>query len=136
MGKTRILVIDDEPALTRMLRCDLEAFGGYEVQVENHPLQGVEAARRFRPDLILLDVVMPDVDGGQVAAQLRDDEATRQIPIVFLTAITSRQEVRATGSLIGGSVFLPKPVKIDEIIACITQQLEQHPHRQEPRPPA
>ena len=124
MAKKKILVVDDEASLTRMLRRNLEATGKYEVREENSGAHAYETAREFQPDMIMLDVMMPDMDGGDVAAKIQDDESLKHIPIVFLTAILKKEEVaESTGSTIGGRTFLVKPVKVDDLIACIENHL-------------
>ncbi len=124
MAKKKILVVDDEASLTRMLRRYLEATGKYEVREENSGAHAYETAREFQPDMIILDVMMPDMDGGDVAAKIQDDENLKHIPIVFLTAILKKEEVaESTGSTIGGRTFLAKPVKVDDLIACIENHL-------------
>ncbi len=119
MAKKRILLIDDEPSFTRMLRLNLEKAGGYEVREENRGSQGLATAREFKPDLILLDVIMPDADGGEVAAQIKADRNLKDTPIVFLTAVVSKKEE----GLIGGRPFLAKPVGVKEVIDCIERHL-------------
>src|SRR5712691_3253920 len=101
--KKRILLVDDEATITRTLKLYLEGTGAYEVRAENRGSAALEAARTFKPDLILLDVAMPDMDGGDVAAQIRGDEALKDSPIVFLTALVKKQEVVATGVSLGAS---------------------------------
>jgi len=68
-------------------------------------------------------VMMPDMDGGAVAASLAEQSQLAQVPIIFLTAIVSRQEVEPSGSIIGSHLFLAKPVKHDDLVACIERQL-------------
>ena len=123
MSKKKILVVDDEASLTRMLRRNLEATGKYEVKEENSGAQAYASAKQFQPDMILLDVMMPDMDGGAVAAQIQDDENLKHIPIVFLTAIVQKEEAEDTGSNIGGRTFIAKPVKLDDLITCIEDKL-------------
>ena len=102
MSTKRILVVDDEPGVTRNLKLTLESGGGYEVLSENHAANALTAARIFRPDLILLDVMMPDMDGGDVAARLRADPLLRDTPIIFLTALVSNEETDGHEMLSGG----------------------------------
>ena len=92
MMKKRILLIDDEPSFTRALKLHLEKSGAYEVTEENRGEMALETARRFKPDLILLDVMMPDVDGGEVASEIRSDAKLKNTPIVFLTAALAKDE--------------------------------------------
>src|SRR2546422_3315981 len=93
MKKKRILIIDDEASFTRLLNLNLGCTGKYAVRAENNPPEGLAAVREFHPDLILLDVMMPQMDGGTLAAQLQSDSRFRQIPIVFLTAAVRKDEV-------------------------------------------
>ncbi len=123
MAKKKILVVDDEASLTRMLRRNLEATGKYEVREENSGAHAYKTAREFQPNMIILDVMMPDVDGGDVAAKIQDDENLKHIPIVFLTAILKKEEAESTGGNIAGRTFLAKPVKVDDLIACIEKNL-------------
>ncbi len=124
--KKRILLVDDEAPITRMMRRNLEATGRFEVLDVNDPTQALQLARQFKPDLALLDVMMPEKDGGELAADFKEDPELSRIPVVFLTAIVSRNEVNPTGSLIGEHIFLAKPVKLEELLSCIDAQLAAH----------
>ena len=123
MDKQRILLIDDEAAFTRVLKSYLEKTGRYEVRMENSGTDAAEIARAFRPDLILLDIIMPDVDGARVAEAIKDDVRLQHIPVVFLTAVASRDEVYAHGGMIGGQCFLAKPVSAKDVLARIELEL-------------
>jgi len=117
-------LVDDEPAFTRVMRNYLEDTGRFEVRMENDPRKAVAAARDFRPDLILLDVIMPDMDGGDVAFQLKADHALRNVPLIFLTAIVSKEFVSGHGEMIGGHPFLAKPVDAAELIEAVDRVLK------------
>jgi len=119
MRKKRILLVDDEVSITRALSMYLEENGNCEVRVENAGSRAVAAARAFRPDLIFLDIVMPDADGGTLAAEIKADVILRDTPIVFLTALVSRHEMRDGATTIGGHPFLAKPTDPDEVLAYI-----------------
>src|SRR6185369_17261351 len=123
MNSKRILVVDDEPSITRNLKLNLESGGGYQVLGENHATNALRATRMFRPDLILLDVMMPGMDGGDVAARLRADPLFRDTPIIFLTAIVSNEETDGHEMLNGGETFLAKPVDIGELKKTIQEHL-------------
>ena len=123
MEKRRILLIDDEETFARSMKSYLELTGRYEVRMEHDSRQALQAAREFQPDLILLDVIMPQGDGGHVAAQIRGDQRVKEAPVVFLTAVVSRDETSAQHGIIGGHQFLAKPVTGKEVLACIEQQL-------------
>jgi len=122
-AKKKILVVDDEASLTRMLKRNLESTGKYEVHTENSGAGAFTAAHSFHPDFILMDVMMPGPDGGEVAGRFREDAALKHIPIVFLTAIVQPQETKPTGSLIGGCEYLAKPVKFEDLVACIEKHI-------------
>jgi len=122
--KKKILVVDDEVILTKMVKMNLERTGNYEVHTENEGSKALQAARDFKPDLIFMDVMMPDMSGDEVIAEIRDDTKLTSIPYVFMTAIVSKAETEDMGNIIGGNEFLAKPVKTEEIIATIERILE------------
>ena len=123
MNRKKLLIVDDEGAFTRMMKLVLEKTGQYEVFFENNARQALAAARACQPDLILLDVVMPEMDGGDVAALLRQDPLLKDIPIVFLTALVGSKE-SATGAVTrAGCRFLGKLVSDAELLKCIEENL-------------
>jgi len=123
--KRKILIIDDEPGFTHMVRLTLENTGFYDVREENKPLLALSTAHEFKPDLIFLDVLMPDMDGGDVAAKLKADPEFRNTPVVFLTATVPKREANSSGGLTsGGFLFLAKPVGIKELVKCIEDNLK------------
>ena len=121
MNKTRVLIVDDESGFTRLVKLTLEKSGAYEVLEENDSDKAWLTARDFKPHIIFLDVVMPRVDGGEVAQQIRSDPLLSAVPIVFLTAIVSQQESEHS---MGGFPFLSKPVSLAAITRCIEDQLK------------
>jgi CheY-like chemotaxis protein len=134
MDKKRILVVDDEVAFTRLLKLALEHRGSYTVEVENCAYSALQVAIQFQPDLVLMDVMMPKLDGGSLAADFKASELLCHVPIVFLTAAVRREEVRAHQGLIGGLPFLAKPVDIEEVIRCVQQQPGMENHSLAPTP--
>ena len=118
-GKKKILMVDDEPALTRVVKLNLERTGRYEVRTENSGTNAVTAAREFDPDLVLLDIIMPDIEGSYVAAQFKEDAQLAGIPIVFFTAAASKEDVQKQGGIIGDYPFIAKPASLDQIIEAI-----------------
>jgi CheY-like chemotaxis protein len=121
MKKTKVLIIDDEAAFTNIVKLTLEVKDGYEVCVENDPRMAIAAARKFRPDIVLLDVVMPGLDGGEVHTQFLADPLLKRIPIMFLTAIVRQKEVDEHKGMIGGSFYIAKPVTADGLIDAIKE---------------
>jgi CheY-like chemotaxis protein len=121
--KRKILIIDDEVDLTLLVKLNLEKTGLYEVRAENRALNGLKAAREFNPDLVLLDVMMPDLDGGDVAAQLKGDAKLKNVPVVFLTATVLKEEVAKKGGSIGGYPFIPKPFRSEVLLEQIARSL-------------
>ncbi len=115
----RVLLVDDEPSFTRMVKLNLEETGEYEVAVVNEGAQARPTALEFNPDIILLDVVMPVVDGGDVARALRSDPILKHIPIVFVSAMVSRRESEKGFYVSGGENFIAKPVKTEQLIDAI-----------------
>jgi len=121
--KKRILVVDDEASITRLLKLNLEQTNEYEVRPENDALAAVAAAEEFKPHLILLDVMMPGLDGGELAARFQANPKLKSVPIVFLTAAATKGEVYARGGKVGGLPFLAKPVELSEVVACLKRLL-------------
>jgi CheY-like chemotaxis protein len=118
----RILIVDNDRDSTHLVKVLLEKTGRYLVFEENDPTQAYLSARNFRPNLVLLDVVMPERDGGEIAAQIRADPELHNTPIIFLTALVTRAEAKA-GLHIDGHPFLAKPISIPEVIEAIEQIL-------------
>jgi two-component system, OmpR family, response regulator len=129
--KKLILVVDDQPRNTRLLKLYLEQTNDYVVKEENNPKAALLAAEDFQPHLILLDVMMPGMDGGELAARIQASPKLKGVPIVFLTAAVTKGEVEARGGQLGGFPFLAKPVVLSEVIACLKHHLragEAVPH--------
>ena len=124
MKKKKVLIIDDEMAFTNIVRLTLEVKEGYEVCIENDPRMAIATARKFRPDIILLDVVMPELDGGEVHTQFMADPILKRIPVIFLTAIVRQKEVDDHKGLIGGSFYIAKPVSADGLIDAIEERTQ------------
>jgi DNA-binding response OmpR family regulator len=123
MKKKRILVVDDEVSFTRLLKLNLEQTNDYEVRVETWAEDALPAAREFRPDLILLDVVMPRMNGGDVAARFQADASLKTTPIVFLSAAVAKKWVQEHDGVVGGFPFIAKPASVEEVIDAIEEHL-------------
>ncbi|HUS35203.1 MAG TPA: response regulator [Verrucomicrobiae bacterium] len=115
-SKTRVLIVDDEPGFTRLLKLNFHHTGRYMAEVENDATEAVRAAERFSPDIVLLDVMMPGLDGSEVADRLHSMPRFHNLPIIFLTAAVKKQEVASRGGLCGGIPFVAKPVEFQEVL--------------------
>jgi DNA-binding response OmpR family regulator len=116
---TRVLVIDDEAPIRLLCRVNLEAEGMEVLEASDGPT-GLEKARNDEPDVILLDVMMPGLDGWTVAERLLEDEATRRIPIIFLTARADVRD-RARGLGTGGLDYITKPFNPVDLAAHVEE---------------
>jgi CheY-like chemotaxis protein len=120
--KRRILIVDDDRESTRLVKILLEKTGRYVVHEENDATKAHQSAQNFRPDAILLDILMPATDGGEVAAQIEADPELQRTPIIFLTALVTKPETK-TGLHIQGRPSLAKPINIPELINEIEESL-------------
>lgn len=121
--KKKVLLVDDEKSFTNLLKLNLEQTGDYDVRVVNIPEDAFPAAQEFRPDIVLLDIIMPRLPGGNVAAQFEADPELKTTPIVFLTAAVRRSRVEEMDGMVAGKPCLPKPSSFEEIVAMIEKQV-------------
>jgi len=118
-------LIDDEPSFTRVLKMNLEKTGAYEVREENIGLRGIESAKEFKPDVILLDIVMPDIDGGAILSEIRSSEDARDTKVLFLTAVLTKEEQRQKQGYLSNTPCLAKPVSIKEVVDFIEKNAQK-----------
>lgn len=121
MAVPSILVVDDQPINVQLLKRKLEREG-IQVATAYNGVEALELVKKVKPDLILLDVMMPDMDGIEVCQRLQSDEATRSIPIIFITARTSK-EGKIEGLGVGAVDYITKPIDLDETLARVQTQL-------------
>ena len=116
----KVLLVDDEAGFTQLLKMNLERTGKYEVRAENNSTLALSAAKAFKPDAILLDVVMPVMDGGDVQAKLEADPELKDVPVIMLTALVDSTELSegAVGQA-GTSMVLPKPVNLELLLRLL-----------------
>jgi two-component system OmpR family response regulator len=119
--EARLLVVDDEPSIRELLTASLR-FAGFEVTAAADGAQALRQAERVRPDLIVLDVMLPDMDGFAVTRKLR--ERGREIPILFLTARDETSD-KVTGLTVGGDDYVTKPFSLEEVVARIRAVLRR-----------
>lgn len=125
MNKKRILIVDDEASITNLLRLNLEKSGQYTVRTENAAERVLVAAVEFKPDLMMLDVMMPGMSGGELAGKLRSTNAFKKTPIVFLTAAVKQHEVDARDGVIGGFPYIAKPLNVKGVMEIIQKNLPE-----------
>lgn len=120
--KKTILIVDDEEDFGFFVKANLEARGSYKVRIATSSEQGIELAMRHRPAAILLDIMMPKVDGFQTLKRLKEQDKTMFIPVVMLTAKhDDESRISAAGLYCDG--YLTKPVKIDDLVARLDKIL-------------
>ena len=126
--KKRVLVVDDEADIRYIIRQHLERLG-HEVVEAQSGLEAIEKVRALRPDLITLDVMMPDMDGFDVMAVLKEREGTRTIPVIFLSVVQDE----AKGFRLGATDYITKPIDPDRLLRAIERILPQEERHETPR---
>ena len=121
MPRKRILIVDDELDLLETIQIDLE-IEGYECLVAYDGFRGFERARKEKPDLIILDVMLPGMNGYKVCRLLKFDEKCKHIPIIMLTA-EAQEKDRQTGQETGADVYMTKPFSADKLLAKVKEYL-------------
>lgn len=124
----KILIIEDQPQMRRKLAMILEREH-FQVAAAPNGLIGLDLARSDPPDLVICDVMMPELDGHGVLARLREEENTKRIPFIFLTAKGENQDIR-TGMNLGADDYLTKPVPTNELLEAIEARLERAQQQQ------
>ena len=120
----KVLLVDDEAGFTKLLKMNLEKNGEYEVLIENDSTKAHAVAREFLPDCTVLDIVMPGLDGGDVAALFSSDPLLKDMPVIMLTALVAQGEVGDGAVAQSGSTsVLAKPVNIDVLKRAIFEAI-------------
>jgi len=122
--KKRVLLVDDEPALTMVCRLMLEKTDSFVVEEENLGIRAFSTARKFRPDVIFLDLCLPDKDGRAIAAELQNDPKLRTVPIVFWSGSFQKKRKAFTHSH-GSWPALPKPFSNEELTQLAINPIHQ-----------
>ena len=121
MDKKRILVVDDEPQMLDLIRIRLEA-NNYEVITSCDGKDGLQKAGEFMPDAIILDIMMPGLDGGDMAAQIKSKKETRGIPIIFLSCLVEKQDEPIKRQVMGeDAYFIAKPFETQVLLSVINK---------------
>ena len=119
----RILIADDDPVIVRLLQVNFR-LEGYDVETAAHGEEALTKAQELQPALILLDVMMPGLDGWEVARRLKDDERTKDIPVLFLSA-RAQEEDRRKGLELGVTDYVTKPFDPGELVGLVQRCLRE-----------
>lgn len=122
MTRPKVLVVDDEKDVLVVLEKRLTK-AGYSVLISDNGKDGLAMAKKEKPDLILLDIVMPDMSGSEVAAKLKNDPVTKNIPVMFLTCLFTKGDEVEQGHEIGGYAFIAKPYNPEELLLEIKRHI-------------
>jgi DNA-binding response OmpR family regulator len=113
----KVLIIDDEPEITEIVEIFL-SNAGFKVLAENTAVDGIKAAKKFKPDIIMLDIMMPGMDGYEVCNELKGDVETANIPVIFLTGKDSRDD-SGRSFQVGGDLFVKKPFSCERLLEIV-----------------
>lgn len=119
----KVLIVDDEEDVLNVLGKRL-SDAGYQVVRAKSGKEAIEKAKSDPPNLIILDIIMPDMDGGEVAGVLKEDQTTKDIPVVFLTCLYTKSEEEKEGHLMGKGFFVAKPYSSKELLEIVRKQIK------------
>jgi len=125
MEKKKILIVDDEKNIAKVFKLLIENTGKYEARTETIGSKAFASAKEFQPDLVLLDIMMPDMDGGEIAKKMKADEETRDIPVVFISAAITKEEAKRKGTIQGGYPIIAKPVPEEELLGTVEKYIRK-----------
>jgi len=125
MKPARVLYVDDDVGSARLLKKNLEATGRYEVCLQKWPEDALETARSFKPDVVLLDLIMPRLPGGNVAEELENDPALKDVPVLFFSGSVWPHQVEDHDGIICDHPCLAKPSNLNEIMAFLDAHLPE-----------
>lgn len=120
----KILVVDDEKDLVEMVKKRLKTKG-YDVVEAYDGQEGLKKAKEEKPDLIILDILMPNMDGVTMASSLKSDPDIKDTPVIFLTCLVESEEVKERHHMIGGGLFLAKPFDAKELLSMVEKTLNK-----------
>ena len=129
MSRCKVLIVDDEPDILTLVTAGLRQ-SGYEILVASDGLEGLEKAQGGKPDLILVDVSMPRMNGFQMVQLLRMDESLKRVPIIVITASRQKDEA-AWREQVGVTLFVLKPFEPQELLGKVQEALRSHASSQE-----
>jgi len=118
-----VLIVDDEADFCYFVKKNLELRPSYEVRICTEAKEAFETIKKMQPDLVILDIIQPEMTGGEIAEAMRAHPQTEKIPFVFLTAVVQERETQTKQDIIGGHYFISKPVKVDKLVEIIEKVL-------------
>lgn len=126
MPTKKLLVIDDDKRICSLLKLKLEKNGNNKVIFAQEGLQGIVLAKKEKPDLIILDIVMEGLQGSEVARMLSEKPETKDIPVIFLSSLITEREVASEGKFVGERYLIPKTSDLNGIIGGIEKYIQQY----------
>jgi len=123
MAKKKILIVDDEQSITRLLKFALEKTGLYEVSSENESTKALAVMRSASPELLILDMNMSGISGVEIAEAMKADNVLKKLPVIFLTGNVSDEEA-ASGMMIDGFPAVGKPINMERLLERIEKSLQ------------
>ena len=124
--QTRILSIEDDPEMRGLLQLILERKGYHVIGVKRGEL-GLELLKSLKPDVLLLDLMLPDIDGWEIYRQMKADDELRYVPVIIISARDEQRDAQAGHHVIGDDRFLKKPFEIDDLVNTVYDVIEKHP---------
>jgi DNA-binding response OmpR family regulator len=123
----KILVVDDDRDFSFFLKKNLEKRDGYHISVCNESVNAIAAIKKLRPDLVLLDIMMPDKSGIDIAAELKSDKSLRNIPVIFLTSIIKEDELEKQKNVLGEGTYVPKVIETEKLLSIVENAMDNAP---------
>ncbi|MBN1217875.1 MAG: response regulator [Anaerolineae bacterium] len=125
-NQIRILSIEDDPEMRGLLQLILERRGHHVMGVKRGEL-GLELLKSLKPDVLLLDLMLPDIDGWEIYHQMKADEDLSHMPVIIISARDQRQDAAAGNEVIGKDRYLQKPFDIEQLLSTVYEVIEKHP---------
>jgi DNA-binding response OmpR family regulator len=124
--QARILSIEDHPEMRGLIQLIFERQGHHVISVKSGEF-GLEMLKSLRPDVLLLDLMLPDVDGWEIYRQMKEDEELAQVPVIIVSARSAKQDAKRGRKVIGNDRFVEKPFEISDLISIVNDALEGQP---------
>jgi DNA-binding response OmpR family regulator len=125
VGQTRILSIEDDPEMRGLLQLILERRGHHVIGVKRGEL-GLELLKTLKPDVLLLDLMLPDIDGWEIYQQMKADAELASVPVIIISARDQKQDTQIGHTIVGDDYYLKKPFEIDELVHAVYEAIERH----------